>query len=174
MAFQQQIQSLKTQHDEFVTSLKQSQSAAVPQLAAAAAEAEKALPMATPAGENAAAPLTPASAFWLKHKPAYLSLSSPPVLVLSTGDIKPPMSGPPPGDFDGSLSRPQDPGNSSGPSDIPPNKSAWYDHQQVGPWNPNQPVKTRSFHCPHLEHKQASRSFDVMDTLTFGSSPAFL
>lgn len=54
VAFQQQIQSLKTQHDEFVSSLKQSQSAAVAQLAPAA-EPEKALPMTAQAGERARA-----------------------------------------------------------------------------------------------------------------------
>lgn len=65
--------------------------------------------------------------------------------VLCTGDSKPPMSGPPPGEFDGASSRPQDPSNPSGPSDIPPNKPAWYDPQHMGPWNPNQPVKTSVF-----------------------------
>lgn len=55
MAFQQQIQSLKTQHEEFVNSLKQSQSATVPQLAPVA-EPEKPLPMTTQAGESAHAP----------------------------------------------------------------------------------------------------------------------
>lgn len=54
VAFQQQIQSLKTQHDEFVSSLKQSQSATVAQLAPAA-EPEKALPMTAQAGEHARA-----------------------------------------------------------------------------------------------------------------------
>lgn len=51
VAFQQQIQSLKTQHEEFVSSLKQSQSATVAQLAPAA-EPEKPPPMTTQAGEN--------------------------------------------------------------------------------------------------------------------------
>lgn len=55
MAFQQQIQSLKTQHEDFVNSLKQSQSATVPQLAPAA-EPEKPLPMTTQAGESARVP----------------------------------------------------------------------------------------------------------------------
>uniref|UniRef100_H2T131 Calcium homeostasis endoplasmic reticulum protein n=1 Tax=Takifugu rubripes TaxID=31033 RepID=H2T131_TAKRU len=55
MAFQQQIQSLKTQHEEFVSSLKQSHSATVPQLPPAA-EPEKPLPMTTQAGESARAP----------------------------------------------------------------------------------------------------------------------
>lgn len=76
------------------------------------------------------------------------------LLVLSTGDMKPPMPGPPPGDFDGSLPRPQDPNNPSGPSDIPPSKPAWFDHQQVGPWNPNQPVN-RFFYLS-LQHKVPS------------------
>lgn len=63
------------------------------------------------------------------------------VLVAVAGDIKPSMSGPPPGDFDGAPSRPQDSSNASGPSDLPSNKPAWYDSQHMGPWNPNQPVK---------------------------------
>uniref|UniRef100_A0A669DT88 Calcium homeostasis endoplasmic reticulum protein n=1 Tax=Oreochromis niloticus TaxID=8128 RepID=A0A669DT88_ORENI len=107
LAFQQQIQALKTQHDEFVASLKQQhqsqpQSAPVGQLAAPA-EPEKPPPMTTQA------------------------------------DVKLPMSGPPPGEFDGSSSRPPDPSNPSGPSDIPPTKPAWYDPQHMSPWNPNQP-----------------------------------
>uniref|UniRef100_H3C7T8 Calcium homeostasis endoplasmic reticulum protein n=1 Tax=Tetraodon nigroviridis TaxID=99883 RepID=H3C7T8_TETNG len=105
-AFQQQIQALKTQHQEFVSSLKQSQSAAGAQLAPAA-EPEK------PPADGGAS---------------------------RTGDMKPPMAGPPPGDFDGGLPRPQDPSNPSGPSDIPPGKPAWFDHQQgaAGP-QPQQP-----------------------------------
>lgn len=51
IAFQQQIQSLKTQHEEFVNSLKQSQSATVAQLATAA-EPEKPPPMTGQAGED--------------------------------------------------------------------------------------------------------------------------
>lgn len=54
LAFQQQIQSLKTQHDEFVSSLKQQQqpqAAPVAQLAAPT-EPEKAPPMTTQAGEK--------------------------------------------------------------------------------------------------------------------------
>ena len=53
LAFQQQIQALKTQHEEFVSSLKQQQqqSAPVAQLATPA-ELEKALPMTSQAGEK--------------------------------------------------------------------------------------------------------------------------
>lgn len=65
--------------------------------------------------------------------------------VLCAGESKPPMVGPPSGEFDGASSRPQDPSNPSAPSDIPPNKPAWYDPQHMGPWNPNQPVKTYFF-----------------------------
>ncbi|XP_059197010.1 calcium homeostasis endoplasmic reticulum protein isoform X1 [Centropristis striata] len=101
LAFQQQIQTLKTQHEEFVSSLKQQQPVAQ---IATAAEPEKAPPMTTKAG-----------------------------------DVEPPMSGPTPGEFDGASSRPQDPSNPGGPSDIPTNKPAWYDPQHMGPWNPNQP-----------------------------------
>uniref|UniRef100_A0A8C4DJV9 Calcium homeostasis endoplasmic reticulum protein n=1 Tax=Dicentrarchus labrax TaxID=13489 RepID=A0A8C4DJV9_DICLA len=104
LAFQQQIQALKTQHEEFVASLKQQpQPAPVAQLSTPA-EAEKA-----------------------------------PAMTTQAGDVKPPMSGPPPGEFDAASSRPQDPSNPSGPSDISSNKPAWYDPQHIGPWNPNQP-----------------------------------
>uniref|UniRef100_A0AAQ5XBX7 Calcium homeostasis endoplasmic reticulum protein n=1 Tax=Amphiprion ocellaris TaxID=80972 RepID=A0AAQ5XBX7_AMPOC len=105
LAFQQQIQALKTQHDEFVSSLKQQ-----PQ------------PQPTPVGQLA----TPAE----PEKP-------PPITPKS--DVKPPMSGPPPGEFDGASARPQDPSNPSGAPDIPSNKPGWYDPQHMGPWNPNQP-----------------------------------
>ncbi|XP_033937438.1 calcium homeostasis endoplasmic reticulum protein isoform X2 [Pseudochaenichthys georgianus] len=104
LAFQQQIQALKAQHEEFVSSLKQQpQPSSVAQLGTPA-EPEKTLPMTTKAG-----------------------------------DVKPPISGPPQGDFDGAPSRPQDPSNPSGPSDISSNKAGWYDPQHMGPWNPNQP-----------------------------------
>lgn len=62
--------------------------------------------------------------------------------VWCAGDVKPPMTGPPPGEFEGASSRPQDPSNPSGPSDISSNKPAWFDPQHMGPWNPSQPVKT--------------------------------
>lgn len=52
LAFQQQIQALKTQHEDFVSSLKQQpQSAAVTQ-PLASAEPDKTLPMTTQAGKN--------------------------------------------------------------------------------------------------------------------------
>lgn len=51
LAFQQQIQALKTQHEEFIASLKQPQPAAVAQ-PVAPAEPEKALSMPTQAGEK--------------------------------------------------------------------------------------------------------------------------
>ncbi|XP_047231691.1 calcium homeostasis endoplasmic reticulum protein isoform X2 [Girardinichthys multiradiatus] len=104
LAFQQQIQALKTQHEKFVASLKQQQQAGPVRPAAAPAEAEKTPSMTTQAG-----------------------------------DVKPPVIGPPSVDFDGAAPRSQDPKNSSGPSDIPTNKPAWFEPQHVGPWNPNQP-----------------------------------
>lgn len=51
LAFQQQIQALKTQHEEFVASLKHPQPAPVAQLATPA-EPEKPLPMTKQAGET--------------------------------------------------------------------------------------------------------------------------
>lgn len=64
--------------------------------------------------------------------------------------MKPSMSGPPQAEFDGASSRPQDPSSTSGPSDIPSNKPAWYDPQHMGPWNPNQPVKAYVLCCVFL------------------------
>uniref|UniRef100_A0A4W6BXM8 Calcium homeostasis endoplasmic reticulum protein n=1 Tax=Lates calcarifer TaxID=8187 RepID=A0A4W6BXM8_LATCA len=110
LAFQQQIQALKTQHEEFVASLKQQQQ-----------QQQQPQPQPAPVAQLA----TPT-------EPEKAPPSQP-------GDAKPAMSGPPPGDFDGTPSRPQDPSNPSGPSDIPSNKPAWYDPQHMGPWNPNQP-----------------------------------
>uniref|UniRef100_A0AAX7T655 Calcium homeostasis endoplasmic reticulum protein n=1 Tax=Astatotilapia calliptera TaxID=8154 RepID=A0AAX7T655_ASTCA len=108
LAFQQQIQALKTQHDEFVASLKQQ---------------HQSQPQSAPVGQLAA-PAEP---------------EKPPPMTTQAGDVKLPISGPPPGEFDGSSSRPPDPSNPSGPSDIPPTKPAWYDPQHMSPWNPNQP-----------------------------------
>lgn len=51
LAFQQQIQALKTQHDEFVSSLKQQPQAAPVAPLNTPAEAEKPPPMTTQAGE---------------------------------------------------------------------------------------------------------------------------
>ncbi|XP_029004143.1 calcium homeostasis endoplasmic reticulum protein isoform X2 [Betta splendens] len=117
LAFQQQIQGLKTQHEEFVASLKQQQqqqpsSAAVPQLT------------------------------------AHTEQEKTPSLSTQAGDVKTPMSAPPPGEFEGASSRPQDPSNPSGPSDISSNKPAWYDPQHMGPWNPNQPPPFDPNHPP--------------------------
>uniref|UniRef100_A0A8C3ABY2 Calcium homeostasis endoplasmic reticulum protein n=1 Tax=Cyclopterus lumpus TaxID=8103 RepID=A0A8C3ABY2_CYCLU len=104
LAFQQQIQALNTQHEEFVSSLKQQQQ-----------------PLSAPVAQ-----LVPLA----EHEKALSTM----------GDVKPTMSVLLPGEFDGSSSRPQDPSNPSGPSDITSNKPAWYDTQQhLGPWNPNQP-----------------------------------
>uniref|UniRef100_A0A8C9WXI7 Calcium homeostasis endoplasmic reticulum protein n=1 Tax=Sander lucioperca TaxID=283035 RepID=A0A8C9WXI7_SANLU len=101
LAFQQQIQALKTQHEEFVSSCF-------------------------------------VQLVLLVHV-CLCCNGFVCVCVLCAGDVKPPMSGPPPGEFDGASSRPQDPSNPSGPSDIPSSKPGWYDPQHIGPWNPNQP-----------------------------------
>lgn len=51
------------------------------------------------------------------------------------------MAGPPPGDYDGTPTRPPDSANPSGPSDIPSSKPGWFDPQHNMPsWNPQQPV----------------------------------
>lgn len=52
LAFQQQIQALKTQHEKFVTSLKQQQQACPAGPAAPPAEAEKAPPITTQASKR--------------------------------------------------------------------------------------------------------------------------
>lgn len=52
LAFQQQIQALKTQHEEFVTSVKQQSQSAPVGPAAPPADSEKAPPMTAPAGEK--------------------------------------------------------------------------------------------------------------------------
>lgn len=52
LAFQQQIQALKTQHEEFVSSLKQQQQSATVAQLATPAEPEKAIPMTSQAGEK--------------------------------------------------------------------------------------------------------------------------
>ncbi|KAM6962762.1 calcium homeostasis endoplasmic reticulum protein [Aplochiton taeniatus] len=106
LAFQQQIQTLKTQHEEFVANLKQQHQTA----AVAAAQAAAAGQLAE--AEAKAAPMS--------AQPA---------------DVKP-MSGPPPGDYDGAPSRQQEPNNPGGP----PDKPGWFEPQQhMSGWNPNQP-----------------------------------
>lgn len=87
--------------------------------------------------------------------------------LLCTGDLKPPISGPPPGEFEGASSRPQDSSNPSGPSDIPSSKPAWYDPQHIGPWTPNQPVKTHV--C--LACLCANTLISLGDTFVHGKSP---
>ncbi|XP_031431002.1 calcium homeostasis endoplasmic reticulum protein isoform X2 [Clupea harengus] len=120
LAFQQQIQTLKTQHEEFIANLKQQQTVAV----AAAAAAVGQLTPADGEGKSQGAPLT--SQPGEPHRPR--------------GEGKPPMAGPPPGDYDGTPSRPPDSSNSSGPSDIPSSKPGWFDPQHNMPsWNPQQP-----------------------------------
>lgn len=52
LAFQQQIQALKSQHEEFVASLKQQPLSASAAQLAPRAELEKAPPLSTKAGEN--------------------------------------------------------------------------------------------------------------------------
>uniref|UniRef100_A0A3Q2T352 Calcium homeostasis endoplasmic reticulum protein n=1 Tax=Fundulus heteroclitus TaxID=8078 RepID=A0A3Q2T352_FUNHE len=105
LAFQQQIQTLKTQHEKFVASLKQQQ------------QTGTARPTTTPAEAD----------------------NPPSITTQASGDVKPPVIGPPSVDFDGSAPRSLDSKNSSGPPDIPTNKPGWFEPQHVGPWNPNQP-----------------------------------
>lgn len=62
------------------------------------------------------------------------------LLVILSADVKPPMTGPPPGDYDGSQTRQPD-SNPSASSDIPSSKPGWFDPQHGMPsWNPQQPV----------------------------------
>ncbi|RXN10314.1 calcium homeostasis endoplasmic reticulum isoform X1 [Labeo rohita] len=111
MAFQQQIQTLKTQHEEFVNNLKQQQTAAVAAAAAAVGQ------------------LTPADAEVKTQAP----------LTSQPADLKPPLAGPPPSDYEGAQSRPSD-SNPAASSDIPSSKPGWFDPQHNMPsWNPQQP-----------------------------------
>ncbi|KAF7703049.1 calcium homeostasis endoplasmic reticulum protein isoform X1 [Silurus meridionalis] len=110
LAFQQQIQTLKSQHEEFVANLKQQQSVAVAAAAAAVGQ------LAPSESENKGGSQT--------------SMTAQPV------DVKPPMAGPPPGDYDGS----QTDSNPSASSDISSSKPGWFDPQHGMPsWNPQQP-----------------------------------
>ncbi|XP_036376893.1 calcium homeostasis endoplasmic reticulum protein isoform X2 [Megalops cyprinoides] len=116
LAFQQQIQTLKSQHEEFVANLKQQHTAA----AAVAGQ--------LPPGDGE-----------VKPPPQGTAVTSQP------GEVKPPMAVPPPGDYDGTQARPPDPlsaaATPSGPSDsIPANKPGWFDPQHnISAWAPQQP-----------------------------------
>uniref|UniRef100_A0AAR2LD03 Calcium homeostasis endoplasmic reticulum protein n=1 Tax=Pygocentrus nattereri TaxID=42514 RepID=A0AAR2LD03_PYGNA len=110
LAFQQQIQTLKTQHEEFVTNLKQQQSVAAAAAAAAVGQ------LAPPEAE--------------------VKVTQP--SLTSQSEVKPPMAGPPPGDYDGAQTRPLD-SNPSNP-DIQSTKPGWFEPQHsMPPWNPQQP-----------------------------------
>ncbi|XP_062868861.1 calcium homeostasis endoplasmic reticulum protein isoform X2 [Trichomycterus rosablanca] len=113
VAIQQQIQTLKTQHEEFVANLKQQQQQQQQQSVAAAAVTQ--LPPSEPEVKG-------------------VSQSA----MTAQADAKPPMTGPPPGDYDGPQSRPDS--NPSAMSDVPPGKPGWFDGQHGMPgWNPQHP-----------------------------------
>lgn len=63
---------------------------------------------------------------------------------MSSGDLKPPGAGPPPGDYEGPQNRPSD-SNPAASADIPSSKPGWFDPQHNMPaWNPQQPVSERN------------------------------
>uniref|UniRef100_A0AAY4DDH8 Calcium homeostasis endoplasmic reticulum protein n=1 Tax=Denticeps clupeoides TaxID=299321 RepID=A0AAY4DDH8_9TELE len=120
VAFQQQLQALKTQHEEFVSNLKQQHSAAAAAAVAAASSVGQ-----LPPGDGE------------------VKSQGPP--MSSQPEAKPPMTGPPPGDYDGGPARPSDSlapsSNPSGSTDLPPPKPNWFEPPQhnMPAWNPQQP-----------------------------------
>ncbi len=63
---------------------------------------------------------------------------------MSSADLKPPLAGPPPGDYEGAQSRPSD-SNPAASSDMPSSKQGWFDPQHNMPaWTPQQPVSEKT------------------------------
>uniref|UniRef100_A0A7N8XZV9 Calcium homeostasis endoplasmic reticulum protein n=1 Tax=Mastacembelus armatus TaxID=205130 RepID=A0A7N8XZV9_9TELE len=129
LAFQQQIQALKTQHEEFVASLKQQQQPQPAQLAATA-EPEKAPPLTTQTGE--------------KYKFSKTRGTKPPF-----DPNQPPPPCPPWNSHEGMWNDQRDPGNWSGgppreggpwsgPGGSEPGPPSWNSYDQQPPWG-NQP-----------------------------------
>ncbi|KAM4710088.1 calcium homeostasis endoplasmic reticulum protein isoform 2-T2 [Discoglossus pictus] len=123
MAFQQQIQTLKTQHEEFVAGLKQQQQIQIPVMEPIP---EAAAPVPAPAPAPAQVP--------------------PP-------DVKPPLAVPAPTEFEPPPTSVPDTTNegthASAPLEqIPPNKPPWFDQPQpIAPWGQQQPCEQPPF--PH-------------------------
>uniref|UniRef100_A0A3P9CP27 Calcium homeostasis endoplasmic reticulum protein n=1 Tax=Maylandia zebra TaxID=106582 RepID=A0A3P9CP27_9CICH len=146
LAFQQQIQALKTQHDEFVASLKQQhqsqpQSAPVGQLAAPA-EPEKPPPMTTQAGDSSLCNLLASSG-----RGHILSVSALPQPPFDPNQPPPPC--PPWNSHEGMWNDQRDPGNWSGgpgreggpwsgPGGSEHAPPSWNSYDQQPPWG-NQP-----------------------------------
>uniref|UniRef100_A0A8C9WQZ0 Calcium homeostasis endoplasmic reticulum protein n=1 Tax=Sander lucioperca TaxID=283035 RepID=A0A8C9WQZ0_SANLU len=127
LAFQQQIQALKTQHEEFVSSLKQQPQPAPVAPLAAPAEPEKAPPMATKSGPFLTCPCL-----------------QPPF-----DPNQPPPPCPPWNSHEGMWNDQRDPGNWSGgppreggpwsgPGGSDPGPPSWNSYDQQPPWG-NQP-----------------------------------
>lgn len=74
------------------------------------------------------------------HYKTKIGIAAKSLLVILSADVKPPMTAPPPGDYDGSQTRQPD-SNPPASSDIPSSKPGWFDPQHGMPsWNPPQPV----------------------------------
>ncbi|XP_072260752.1 calcium homeostasis endoplasmic reticulum protein isoform X2 [Pyxicephalus adspersus] len=136
VAFQQQIQTLKTQHEEFVASLKQQQQQQQQQIQ-------------IPVMEQMPEPPAPASA------PA-------PAQVPPPEEVKPALPIPNPGEFEPPPGTVPDPATAAarGPApheQMPSNKPPWFDQPQpMTPWGQQQPCEQPPFphhqapppHCP--------------------------
>uniref|UniRef100_A0A452EIL3 Calcium homeostasis endoplasmic reticulum protein n=1 Tax=Capra hircus TaxID=9925 RepID=A0A452EIL3_CAPHI len=145
LAFQQQIQTLKTQHEEFVNSLTQQQQQQQQQQQIQMPQMEADVKATPPPPAPPPAP-TPAPAI-------------PP--TTQPDDSKPPIQMPGSSEYDASGGV-QDPAASGprgpGPHDqIPPNKPPWFDQPHpVAPWGQQQPPEQPPYphhqggppHCP--------------------------
>ncbi|XP_058148619.1 calcium homeostasis endoplasmic reticulum protein [Dasypus novemcinctus] len=141
LAFQQQIQTLKAQHEEFVSSLAQQQQQQHLPLPPLEAEVKAAPPPAAPPPAPAPAPAIPPTT--------------------QPDDNKPPIPMPGSADYDASGGV-QDPAAAGprGPAphdQIPPNKPPWFEQPHpVGPWGQQQPPEQPPYahhqggppHCP--------------------------
>ncbi|KAG2464224.1 CHERP protein, partial [Polypterus senegalus] len=119
LAFQQEIQTLKTQHDEFVSTLKQQQQQqqAAAQLAAVEAEVKQAPPPVTPTAPPPANLVEPKT-----------TLAPPPA---ADYDTPPPVAQDPVPPTAAAATRvPNDP--------IPPSKPTWFEPQHTPAWNQQQ------------------------------------
>ncbi|XP_037674064.1 calcium homeostasis endoplasmic reticulum protein isoform X2 [Choloepus didactylus] len=141
LAFQQQIQTLKAQHEEFVSSLAQQQQQQHIQLPPLEAEVKAAPPPAAPPPAPAPAPAIPPTT--------------------QPDDSKPPIQMPGSSEYDASGGV-QDPAAAGprgpGPHEqIPPNKPPWFEQPHpVAPWGQQQPPEQPPYphhqggppHCP--------------------------
>uniref|UniRef100_A0A8C5WH96 Calcium homeostasis endoplasmic reticulum protein n=1 Tax=Leptobrachium leishanense TaxID=445787 RepID=A0A8C5WH96_9ANUR len=140
VAFQQQIQNLKTQHEEFVAGLKQQQQQMQIAILEPIQEPPSPVPVPVPAPAPAPAQVPPPEEV------------KPPIAISTPPEFEPPP--PPPGTGPDPIS-----GGALGPApheQIPPNKPPWFDQPQpIAPWGQQQPCEQPPFphhpappHCP--------------------------